>query len=401
MRFQRAGVLAACLLLAKTTSSHSIKRAPPCTPLAQGWELLDDSPAINQAIANCGNGGTIILQADRTYSIRSPIDFTACKKCDVQIEGQLVVSRGQWDYWNAQPSIFNISSVTGATIRSVSGTGIIDGNARDYYNRGWRTSEGYKGPHLFHVTNSSSNIIVDNLSLRNPPMRFFRLDGDATQLGFSRLKLNVQGQYPLPPVVESETFGFEMGDVSNVTIADIQMEFHTQGNINPGSDKNDRTIGVCVAFDRGTKGITVKNLECRNAWRGVVVMFGTTLSGSIPKLTGAGVSDILVTNLTYSGDFGTGYTNDLSADYLSNITWDGVNILSGGAAVGDRCYLRCHCYTGWYRSCAAGDSTSRLDKIRFRNFRGVLGEKPAPGWGCAANQTECDIQFDGWTPTIV
>jgi galacturan 1,4-alpha-galacturonidase len=107
-----------------------------CTvPPANGWEMVDDSPAINQAIADCGAGGTIIVPAGQLYSIRSQIDFTPCKACDFQLEGQFLVSRDQWQYWNGVGSIIKVAGVNGARIRSVTGKGGIDGNAVDYYYR--------------------------------------------------------------------------------------------------------------------------------------------------------------------------------------------------------------------------------------------------------------------------
>ncbi|KAF2268192.1 hypothetical protein CC78DRAFT_530122 [Lojkania enalia] len=185
-----------------------------------------------------------------------------------------------------------------------------------------------------------------------------------------------------------------MGDVTDVTIDTVTTDFHTN---EPG---NGRTVGVCIAFDRGTNGVTVRNVSCKNTWRGVVVMVGTTLPYMSPKLSGIGVRNIYVSNLTFEGDFGTGFTNELSTDPITNVTWDGVTILKGGAAEGNRCYNRCACVSRWYTVCQSSDWKQPFENVRFRNFRGALGDMPAPGWGCAANQTKCDIEFEGWAPTI-
>ena len=108
--------IAACLLAVEASGSI-LRTRDPCIPLAQGWESIDDSPTINEALKACGNGGTIILPADQIYSIRSPIDFLPCKDCDFQIEGRLIIARGQWSYWNSNPATFLISNVTGARIQ--------------------------------------------------------------------------------------------------------------------------------------------------------------------------------------------------------------------------------------------------------------------------------------------
>ncbi|KAF2462953.1 pectin lyase-like protein, partial [Lindgomyces ingoldianus] len=239
-----------------------------CTPLAQGWEMIDDAPTINDAIASCGNGGTIILPQGQIYSIRSPINFTPCKYCDLQIEGQILVSRDDWAYWAGQDSIFTVAGVKGVMIRSLTGKGVIDGNAIDFYHRPVSNDGWNRAPPLLHVTNGSSYVVVDNLLIKNPPMRFFRAEGNSTKITYSRLNLSVVEQYGINPWSESMTFGFELGDVSEVTIDSVAMDFRARS-------QTPNTIGVCVAFDRGTNGITVKNVTCKGAWGGVLVMVGT------------------------------------------------------------------------------------------------------------------------------
>lgn len=148
--------------------SRFLRQRDPCTVVAQGYETIDDTPAINDALRACGNGGTILLPQDQAYSIRSPIDFSPCKKCEVQIEGQLYVSR-DYEYWGRSESVFTLSDVHGATIISKTGKGLIDGQAVNYYlswygdaygNRYWKF--------LTHVTNRSSDITISGLTIKNP-----------------------------------------------------------------------------------------------------------------------------------------------------------------------------------------------------------------------------------------
>jgi hypothetical protein len=114
-------------------SAKLLPKRDPCKPLAQGFEAIDDSPAINDALKACGNGGTIVLPANQIYSIRSQIDFSPCKNCEVQIEGRLRVASGLWCYWREVGSTFSMADTTGARIRSVTGKGVVDGNAIEYY----------------------------------------------------------------------------------------------------------------------------------------------------------------------------------------------------------------------------------------------------------------------------
>ncbi|KAF2800718.1 glycoside hydrolase family 28 protein [Melanomma pulvis-pyrius CBS 109.77] len=393
-------------LLTAASPATGTKRAI-CTPFAEGWEMIDDSIAINKAIVDCGNGGTIVLPADQIYSIRSQLDFTPCKNCDFQLEGQFLISRDEWTYWNSVGSIIKVAGVNGAKIRSLTGKGFIDGNAIDYYYRERWQFIAPAGPHFLHVTNGSSNILVDNLTIKNVPMRFFRADGNSTKLTYSRLSLSVIEQWGGAPSSESETFGFEMGDVSNVVIDTVSMNFLARGPKRGGPPGGG--IGVCAAFDKGTNGVTVKNILCQKSWGGVGVMVGTSSQSALyendgrpntPQVSnGRGVSNIHVSNLTFDGGWATGYMNmlELEPERISNITWDGVTVLGGDAAVGDRCYLRCHCQTGHYAQCAKSDWKVAFENIRFENFKGAIGSRPGAGWGCATNQTLCDIQFNGWT----
>jgi galacturan 1,4-alpha-galacturonidase len=103
-----------------------------CTVLANGFEVVDDSPTINDAIMKCGNGGSIVLPAGQYYSIHNSIDFSPCKSCDFQIEGTIIVAREQLNYFaNYNRSVFTIANATGVRIRSVTGTGTVDGNGVD------------------------------------------------------------------------------------------------------------------------------------------------------------------------------------------------------------------------------------------------------------------------------
>jgi hypothetical protein len=173
MRYQLAAVhLLAFASLGEAIHSRSsakfLPKRDPCTPLAQGWEMIDDTPAINAAILACGNGGTIVLPADQIYSIRTPIDFTPCRYCEFQIEGTLLAARGQWDYWNRKDvaSIWKMDGVKGVRIRSVTGSGLVDGNAIDYYMG--RFDSGMSATKAFaDIKNGSSDVVIENLTLKN------------------------------------------------------------------------------------------------------------------------------------------------------------------------------------------------------------------------------------------
>lgn len=68
-------------VLFEKTSGHLSKRAT-CVPKSAGNAGTDDVPAIEAAIASCGDGGIIQIPAGKTYMIRSVLDFAGCSNCD-------------------------------------------------------------------------------------------------------------------------------------------------------------------------------------------------------------------------------------------------------------------------------------------------------------------------------
>ncbi|KAF2657481.1 glycoside hydrolase family 28 protein [Lophiostoma macrostomum CBS 122681] len=346
------------ILSIRLTLSTSAPNTPPtCTvPPPNGYELIDDTPLINTAIATCGPfSGTILIPSSPTttpYSIRSQIDLTPCAHCDIQLEAPLLVSRDEWTYWNAAHSIIKLSNVSGATIRSLTGKGGIDGNAVDYYWRErwpWGYGGGMNdGPHFMHITNSSSNIFVEGLSVWNVPRRFFRIDGGARDVLLKDLDLRVRDQWNVfgNAVEESESFGVEVADARDISIVDVSMDFRCARDGRGGEVGGG--VGVCVAIDRGTSNITVENLNCVRAIAGVAVMIGTSdfgpLGGSggrdIP--VGHDVQDVLVKNLTYGGGIGgwaTGWANaiEFRNETVRNVVWDGVEVLDGSPVLLGEC----------------------------------------------------------------
>lgn len=104
-----------------------------CTPTSAANAGIDDVPAIQAAIVSCGNGGTIVIPAGLTYVIRSILSFAGCIGCDFQIEGTLKCS-DDLSYWEGKKAMFLMSGVLGAKVRSLTGTGVVDGNGQTAYD---------------------------------------------------------------------------------------------------------------------------------------------------------------------------------------------------------------------------------------------------------------------------
>lgn len=105
-------------------------RASTCTPKAGGSSSTDDVPAITSAIASCGAGGTIVIPSGTTYYLNSVLDFAGCANCDFQVEGLLKFSSST-DYWEGRTAMINVKNIDGIKIRSLTGSGVIDGNGQN------------------------------------------------------------------------------------------------------------------------------------------------------------------------------------------------------------------------------------------------------------------------------
>jgi hypothetical protein len=126
--------LTALALLTQTLALNPTKplnaRASTCTPKAGGSSTVDDVPAITSAIASCGNGGTIVIPAGSTYYLNSVLDFAGCTGCDFQVEGLLKFSSST-SYWEGRTAMINVKNINGLKIRSLTGSGVIDGNGQN------------------------------------------------------------------------------------------------------------------------------------------------------------------------------------------------------------------------------------------------------------------------------
>ncbi|PSN65381.1 pectin lyase-like protein [Corynespora cassiicola Philippines] len=376
-----------------SSTTSTLPKREPCIVPANGFEAIDDSPAINSALQTCGDGGTIILPSSSTYSIHTPINFSPCKNCDVQIEGTLLVAPGNWKYWEAQPSVLVLSGVTGARIRSLTGSGLIDGNAVDWYTNRW--DSGFLTTRtLIDITDGSSAISIDNLAIRNPMQRFVRAQRHSRDLSFSRLRLTAEQQWGRYPRNEVDVAGIELGETTHVSIADSSIEFHARAS-------HAGTVGVCVPLDIGTHDVHVRNLTCKGAWSGVVVALNSmgTIAPTAAQLADT-VSNVHVSGLVFEGDTATGFQSYGHNSTMRNITWDGVTVLAGAPANANLCFLKLHSCTPCPPQCWRSLAASVTD-VWFKRFRGNVGETPGEGYifGWPLQNMKPEYHFEDWKNT--
>ncbi|KAF2676947.1 glycoside hydrolase family 28 protein [Lentithecium fluviatile CBS 122367] len=151
-----------------------------CTVASLDDPLADDVPAIADALQKCGDTGRVVLPANRTFRIRSPIDLSPCQRCDFQIDGLLSISP-DWDYWSKQPAVIKISKTKNAVIHSDGNTGAIDAN-----NFGWAGDSNLldQVPKLVSISDASYQIHVRSLELKNVPGTAFHVNSDSSAVRF-------------------------------------------------------------------------------------------------------------------------------------------------------------------------------------------------------------------------
>ncbi|KAF2656094.1 glycoside hydrolase family 28 protein [Lophiostoma macrostomum CBS 122681] len=360
------------------------KRAP-CTVLAGGYEAIDDAIAINTALKDCGNGGTIVLPSDQVYSIRSPIDFAQCHDCDVQLEGELLFSNDQ-SLWANQSAFISFDGVDGAKFRSLTGKGLVDGNAKTYYQR--PRDHVSSQPALVPIV-ASSDVYIDGLVLRNPPLQFFRVDGGSSMIHFSNLKLTVENQWWQSIWTDGESIGFQFRNSTHITLESVDVDFR--------SNYADYHVGACVGIDYITSDIYINNVNCNNTDTGVLLQFGS-LGGGTPAADDQWAKNIFISNYTANSKYNTGFMNMLEFDYskIWNVTYDGVKIIGGNQLTNTNCYVVSNGITD---ACSCGHLgglehlQANFTDIRFKNYS---GETSKPALACSCHST-CDFHFDGWS----
>ncbi|KFY05925.1 hypothetical protein V492_08231, partial [Pseudogymnoascus sp. VKM F-4246] len=277
------------------------KRAT-CTPASLGDTQKDDTPAIIAAIKSCGNGGTIVIPAGKTYSLRTILDFTGCVNCEFQLEGTLKSSTDT-TYWSGQPAIIYFNRIAGVNFHSVTGSGVIDGNGQAAYDR-WAI-ETFARPTVIYVV-GGSKLSFKGFAIHNAPNAFIGQKGGAQDVTYATLTMTSASKSTNLP---KNTDGFDIGESTNTLIQDVVV-----------NNQDD-----CVAFKSGCNYVTVDGITCGGTNHGLVV-------GSLGKDNDDSVKNVYVTRATmincgkaagikvYAGG------SDHGTSTVSNVTWDGVDV---------------------------------------------------------------------------
>ena len=165
-------------------AKSSAAKGPVCTPVAAGSASKDDAPAIYAAIQKCGNGGTVVIPAGKTYYLNTVLNFDGCKSCVFQLDGTLKAS-DDLAYWEGKTAILYLKNIPGLKF---TGAGVIDGNGQKAWDR-FATDSTYKRPTLFYI-DGGHDINMHGWKMINPPNVFHSVKGNALNIAYSNLNMS-------------------------------------------------------------------------------------------------------------------------------------------------------------------------------------------------------------------
>ncbi|KAJ5173717.1 Glycoside hydrolase family 28 [Penicillium coprophilum] len=345
-------------------------RASACTPAAGGSASIDDVPAITSAIASCGKGGTIVIPAGKTYYLNSVLDFAGCVGCDFQVEGLLKFSSST-DFWEGKTAMINIKNIDGLKIRSLTGSGVIDGNGQNAWDL-FAADSSYARPTLLYIT-GGSNIEVSNLRQKNPPNVFNSVKGNTKTVIFADLKMDATSKSKNEP---KNTDGFDIGASTDVVISNVNV-------------KNDDD---CVAFKPGADGVTVTDITCTGSHGLSVGSLGKSSADSVRNVYVSGATMIDSTKAAGIKTYPTGGGHGMST--VSNVTFTGVVVDGCDYAIQIQ-----SCYGEDADYCVDHPGNADLTGIVFDKFSGTTSGKYKAVTGslaCGSGGT-CDVKVGAYT----
>lgn len=335
----------------KPDSTVSVdKRATTCTPVAGGSSSIDDVPAIQSAIAACPSGTTVI-PAGTTYYINSAFSFAGCVGCTFQVEGILKVA-SDTDYWEGKTAIFLADTITGLTVKSTTGSGLIDGNGQDAWDR-FAADSTYARPTLFYIK-GSKNVVVQNLKFKNAPNVFHSANGGSSSIQYIDIGLSALST---SANVAKNTDGWDIGPATYVTISGATVV-------------NDDD---CVAFKPGASYVEVYDITCTGSHGLSIGSLGSKY-GSTDTVSNVYVSGATMINSTKATGLKLYPSGpDHGSAVVSNVTFANVVVQNS-----DYAFQVQSCYSEDADYCAEYPSTAQLSGIVLSGFSGTTSTSYEP-----------------------
>lgn len=348
--------------------AHSHNSRQVCVPPGQSDSSKDDTPAIHEAIAKCGNGGTISIPSYGFYHLRSALDLSGCNGCTIELDGVLQVS-DDTNYWSTQGAVISVNRASQARIV---GSGLIDGNGQRAWDE-YAKNKNLRRPFLLQVSDWSKGVTVSGLRLRNSPSFFIAQSGNAQDCHYENLDIlaeSTSGNLPM------NTDGIDIGDSTYTSIRNVSITNYDD----------------CIAFKPGVNYLTVENVRCGGRCHGLSV-------GSLGKSSNDQVQNVYVNGAKMSNCqkaagiklYPGGPKHGVPS--VKNVTWNNIEVDGSDYAVQIQ-----SCYFAPASYCEKYPSKATLSDVHFNGFHGRTSgryQENVTNLDCPKAGT-CDVHFQDW-----
>ncbi|KAF7966000.1 hypothetical protein HWV62_40503 [Athelia sp. TMB] len=350
----------------------SITRTKTCVVPAFG-NGTDDSAAILKAFHTCNSGGSVVLSANKTYTIGTALDLTFLRHVDWVIEGTIQFTNDT-DYWQANSfkQIFQNATTffqLGGEDVNVYGGGTIDGNGQVWYDL-YAQNIYILRPVLFGTIGLKGGSISD-LKLRYSP-QYYNFVANSSDVVFSGIDISGAS---ISANVAKNTDGWDTYRSSNIVIQN--------SHINNGDD--------CVSFKPNSTEIIVQNLVC-NGSHGISVGSLGQYAGEVDIVENVYVYNISMSDASDGARIKVwpGVPSALSGDLqgggglgsVNNITYDTMTVSNVDYAVElTQCYGQSN-----LTLCNQFPSNVTISNVLIKNFSGTTSKKYEPIVGTLGSQ---------------
>ncbi|KAF9887955.1 hypothetical protein FE257_009477 [Aspergillus nanangensis] len=259
---------------------HPFHPLPPSPPrkrtchVPSNGDGTDDAHHVLSTLRKCNNGGKIVFDEDKEYTIGTAMDMTFLRHVDLEILGTIKFSNDT-DYWQENSFRHGFQNATtffqlGGVDVNVYGGGTLDGNGQVWYDLFHEEALTLR-PILVGIIGLKGGTIGP-LKLRYSP-QWYQLVANSTDVLFDGIDIS---GYSSSENEAKNTDGWDTYRSSNIVIQNSV--------VNNGDD--------CVSFKPNSTDIIVQNMHC-NGSHGISV-------GSLGQYKGEVdiVKNILVYNIS-------------------------------------------------------------------------------------------------------
>ncbi|KAJ5952962.1 Glucose/ribitol dehydrogenase [Penicillium vulpinum] len=350
---------------------HPFKPLPDSHPRTRTCHVAnrgrgrDDSDNVLKAVRKCNNGGKVVFDAGKTYTIAKAIDMSALKHVDLVINGHVLFS-DDTDYWqkNAFSHVYQNATTffqIGGEDVNVYGTGTLDGNGQVWYDL-YAEDPLILRPILVGIIGLNGGTIGP-LKLRYSP-QWYHFVANSSNLIFDGIDIS---GFSTSEHEAKNTDGWDLYRSTNIVIQNSV--------INNGDD--------CVSFKPNVTDMLVQNLHC-NGSHGISVGSLGQYKGEVDIVENVLVSNISMFNASDGARIKVwpGSPAALSTDLqgggglgrVKNITYDGMIIDNVDYAIEvTQCYGQKN-----LTLCNEYPSKLVIEDVYFKNIKGVTSGKRDP-----------------------